>query len=40
MDLCAPAGGVVDLANNELRNDAGTFVDVQRFTSGTTVGPV
>ena len=34
---------VVDLANNELvvlRNDAGTFVEVQRLTSGTTVGPV
>jgi Uma2 family endonuclease len=33
----------VDLANDELvvlRNDAGTFVEVQRFTSGTTVGPV
>jgi Uma2 family endonuclease len=34
---------VVDLANNELvvlRNDAGSFVEVQRLTSGTTVGPV
>ena len=33
----------VDLANNELvvlRNDAGTFVEVQRLTSGTTIGPV
>jgi Uma2 family endonuclease len=42
------AGGLawywfVDLANNELvvlRNEAGTFVEVQRLTSGTTVGPV
>jgi Uma2 family endonuclease len=34
---------VVDLANNELvvlRNDAGSFVEVQRLTSGTTQGPV
>jgi len=34
---------VVDLVNNELvvlRNDDGTFVEVQRLTSGTTVGPV
>jgi Uma2 family endonuclease len=34
---------VVDLARNELvvlRNDAGTFVEVQRVTSGTTIGPV
>jgi Uma2 family endonuclease len=34
---------VVDLANDELvvlRNDAGTFVEVQRLTSGTTIGPV
>lgn len=34
---------VVDLANDELvvlRNDAGTFVEVQRLTSGTTMGPV
>jgi Uma2 family endonuclease len=42
------AGGLpwywfVDLANNELvvlRNDAGAFVEVQRLTSGTTIGPV
>jgi Uma2 family endonuclease len=42
------AGGLpwywfVDLANNALvvlRNDAGTFVEVQRLTSGTTIGPV
>ena len=34
---------VVDLANNELvvlRNDAGSFVEMQRLTSGTTLGPV
>jgi Uma2 family endonuclease len=34
---------VVDLAKNELvvlRNDAGSFVEVQRLTSGTTLGPV
>ncbi|HEY3924073.1 MAG TPA: Uma2 family endonuclease [Acidothermaceae bacterium] len=33
----------VDLANNELvvlRNDSGVFVEVQRLTSGTTMGPV
>jgi hypothetical protein len=23
-----------------LRNDGGTFVEVQRLTSGTTIGPV
>jgi Uma2 family endonuclease len=42
------AGGLpwywfVDLANNELvvlHNDAGTFVEVQRLTSGTTIGPI
>lgn len=42
------AGGLpwywfVDLANDELvvlRNDGGAFVEVQRFTSGTTIGPV
>ena len=42
------AGGLpwywfVDLANNELvvlRNDSGAFVEVQRLTSGTTIGPV
>lgn len=34
---------LVDLANNELvvlRNDADTFVEVQRLASGTTIGPV
>jgi len=34
---------VVDLANNELvvlRNDGGSFVEVQRLSSGTTIGPV
>lgn len=34
---------LVDLANDELvvlRNDAGTFVEVQRLASGTTIGPV
>jgi Uma2 family endonuclease len=33
----------VDLVSNELvvlRNDAGTFVEVQRLASGTTIGPV
>jgi Uma2 family endonuclease len=42
------AGGLpwywfVDLANDELvvlRNDGGTFVEVQRLTSGTTSGPI
>lgn len=42
------AGGLpwywfVDLANDELvvlRNEAGSFIEVQRLTGGTTIGPV